>query len=567
MISLRKIGIIGRTYRHFKRYRQILSVFFKYGYGDLIDLLKIEQYIDLGYKLITRKKNDDVRISKLPRAERLRMALEELGPTFIKLGQVLSTRPDLIPVSYIQELAKLQDKVPPVAVSEIKKVFTSEIGRRPEEVFEMFDDVPYASASIGQVHRARLPDGEEVVVKIQRPGIHKTIEVDLEIILHLATLMERYIDEAAVQRPVTIVDEFARTLEKEIDYTIEAGNMERIARYFLSDPTLHVPKVFWEATRSRVLTQEFIDGIKVSDLARLDEAGLDRKVINARGADIIFKQVFDYGFFHADPHPGNIFVLADNVICPVDYGMTGSVDRQTREDFVDLIDGVVHRNEARVSRLILKLTTSDKNPDTRQLENDVADFLGQHLYKPLREIKFGKLLYSLLELLSRHRLRMPPNIFFMLKSLSTVEGVALTLDPDFDMVAKAAPFIERIKLKRYHPKRIAGDVAEFASEMVDFGRQFPKDALDISRLIKEHRLTIKLDHLHLDTLISSLDKISNRISFSIIIAALLIGSALIVLAKTPPLVLGISMIGIIGFFIAAVMGLWLLVAIVKRGRL
>jgi ubiquinone biosynthesis protein len=565
MLSIRKIGVVGRTYRHLARYRQILTVFFKYGFGDLVELLKIEQYIEIGLQLIS--KNRRTRLEKLSRAQRVRMACEELGPTYIKFGQILSTRPDLVPVDFIKELSKLQDNVPSSPFSEVSKIIESELGGPPEDIFDFFEKTPLASASIGQVYRATLKDGEAVAVKVQRPGIKKIIEVDLEIMLHLATLMERHIEEMSLHQPVKIVEEFARTLEKEIDYTIEATNMERIACNFLNDLTIYVPKVFRDTTTESVLTTEFVEGIKVSEIDRLEKAGLDRKLITVRGAGIVLKQIIKHGFFHADPHPGNIFVLPDNVICLLDFGMTGSVDRRTREDFIDLAESVVNRNESRATQVLLKLTYRDEDPDIRLLEKDVADFMGRYLHKPLKDIKIGKLLNNLLELAFQHRLRIPPDIFLMLKAFSTIEGVGLMLDPDFDMIQQAAPFIKEVKLARMSPQRITGDIFRLAIELFQFVENFPKDILSITRLIKQQKLSLNLEYKGLDKMLSTYDQISNRISFSIIIAALIIGSALVIMSKVPPLFYDISLIGIVGFLAAAIMGIWLLVAILRKGRL
>ncbi|MBW1959713.1 MAG: AarF/ABC1/UbiB kinase family protein [Deltaproteobacteria bacterium] len=565
MLSIRKIGVVGRTYRHLARYRQILTVFFKYGFGDLVELLKIEQYIEIGLQLIS--KNRRSRLEKLSRAQRVRMACEELGPTYIKFGQILSTRPDLVPVDFIKELSKLQDNVPSSPFSEVSKIIESELGGPPEDIFDFFEKTPLASASIGQVYRATLKDGEAVAVKVQRPGIKKIIEVDLEIMLHLATLMEHHIEEMSLHQPVKIVEEFARTLEKEIDYTIEATNMERIASNFLNDLTIYVPKVFRDTTTESILTTELVEGIKVSDIDRLEEAGLDRKLITVRGADIVLKQIIKHGFFHADPHPGNIFVLPDNVICLLDFGMTGSVDRRTREDFIDLAESVVNRNESRATQVLLKLTYWDEDPDIRLLEKDVADFMGRHLHKPLKDIKIGKLLNNLLELAFQHRLRISPDIFLMLKAFSTIEGVGLMLDPDFDMIKQAAPFIKEVKHARMSPHRITGDIFRLAIELFQFVENFPKDILSITRLIKQQKLSLNLEYKGLDKMLSTYDQISNRISFSIIIAALIIGSALVIMSKVPPLFYDISLIGIVGFLAAAIMGIWLLVAILRKGRL
>jgi len=343
--------------------------------------------------------------------------------------------------------------------------------------------------------------------------------------------------------------------------------MERFAGEFLDDSTVYIPKVFRDTTTSRVLTMEFIDGIKISEISRLDDAGYDRKIIAVRGGNLALKQVFDYGFFHADPHPGNIFVLPNNVICLLDFGMVGSVDLRTREDFVDLIDHVVHKDPARATQALLKLTIYDEDPDIRMLEREVSEFLGQHLYKPLKDIQIGKMLHHLLEMSSRHRLRIPADIYLMMKAFSSTEGVGLMLDPDFDMIAQAAPFIERVKRARFYPKRIAGDIVTLVAELLKFVQQFPKDALEITRLIKQQKLNIKFEHKGFEPMLETHNQISNRVSFSIIIGSLIIGSAIIVFAKTPPLFNGLSIIGIVGFISAAMMGIWLLVAILRKGRL
>ena len=565
MISIRKIGVIGRTYRNLNRYRQILAVMLKYGFDDILELLKIDQYIEIGLQMLSSKRGDRVR--RLSRARRVRLAIEELGPTYIKMGQILSTRPDLVPVDFIKELSYLQDKVPSFSFADVRQIIKKETGQTIDDLFDSFDSEPLASASIGQVHHARLKDGEEVAVKIQRPGIHKIVEVDLEIMLHLATLAERHIEEIAFHRPVKIVEEFARSIEKEMDYTLEATSMERVSRSFLQDQTVYIPKVYREITTERVLTTEFVDGVKVSMLETLDQNGYDRKLITRRGADILLTQIFGHGFFHADPHPGNLFVLSGNVICLLDFGMMGTVDRSTREAFVDLVDAVVRRDEARTTRVLLKLTLWEEEPDLRLLSKDVADFMGEHLYKPLKDIVVGRLLQNLLDMAAQHRLRIPPELFLMMKAISTVEGVGLTLDPDFDLIAHAEPFIRQVKLSRFSPKRLSSDAVSILGQYMDFIQEFPKDLLEITRNIRQKKFTFMLELKNMENMLSTHDQISNRISFSIIIASLIIGSALIVISKTPPLFYGISAIGIIGFIAAAVMGIWLLVAIIKKGKL
>ena len=565
MLSIRDITGIGRTYRNLNRFRQILTVLLKYGFGDFLELLKLDMYVEAGLQMISKKQ--PARVERLTRPEGFRMALEELGPTYIKLGQILSTRPDLIPVAFLNELTKLQDKVPPYSFIAVRKIIESELKFPLEKVFAQFDKDPLASASIGQVHKALLKDDKEVAVKVQRPGIKRVVEVDLEIMMHLARLMERHIEELAVHRPVKIVEEFARTLEGELDYGLEASNMERMALNFVDDPFPYIPRVYRDYCTMRVLTTEFIDGIKVSELALLDAAGLDRKQITDRGADILLRQIFDHGFFQADPHPGNIFVLPENVICLIDFGMVGSVDRRTRERFVELIDAVVRKDPYRTSQAFLEIVDREEEPDLRLLERDIADLLSRHLYRPLQDIRVGKLLHQLLETAARHRLRIPPDLFLMMKALTTVEGVACMLDPGFDIFRKAEPFIRRILLGRFTPRRISGDMIQLASDLMKFAQQFPKDLLDLARLARQKKLYLKIENQGLNKMLATHDQISNRISFSIIIAALIVGSALIVISEIPPLFYGISLIGIIGFLAAALMGIWLLVAILRKGRL
>ncbi len=563
--SIRKIGVIGRTSRLFNRYLHILAVLVKYGFGDIVERLKIYRYVEAGFQAISGKKPVPVEI--LTRAERIRMTIEGLGPTFTKLGQILSTRPDLVPIDLVDELSKLQDQVPSRPFGEIRAIIETELDSKVKDVFDYIDEIPLASASIGQVHRARFLTGEDVAVKVQRNGIRKIVEVDLEIMLHLAMFMENHIEEMELHRPVRIVEEFARVLGREMDYTIEASNMERFGTRFLNDSLVYIPRVFHRSTTERVLTMEFISGVKISDLQHIDAAGLDKKTITGNGADFFMKQLFDFGFFHADPHPGNIFILPGNIICLLDFGMVGTVDRNTREDFVDLIEGVVRRDESKISRVLLRITEFDEDPDIRLLEKEVSEFIGMHLYKPLKEIEMGAMFHSLFELAARHRLRIPPDIFLMMKAFGTIEGVARNLDPEFDMTAHAAPFVERIKIARYYPGRLADDLVKILAEFLKFMERFPKDSLDIFRMIRKRKLLINIEHQGLESIIATHDRISNKISFSIIAAALIIGSALIVLAQIPPLFYGISVVGIILFFAAAVMGIWLLVAILRKGGL
>jgi len=531
----------------------------------MVDALKIEQYLEIGLRVISRKHRK--KIDTLSRAVRVRMVLEELGPTFLKMGQILSTRPDLLPVEFMQELSRLQDDVPPFPYPEVEANLKAALKKPIEQIFASFDEQPLAAASIGQVHQAKMPDGKNVVVKIQRPGIQRTIEVDLEIMMHLAGLMERHLEGWDIQRPTRIVDEFARTLERELDYTLEAAHLERFARQFENEPTVYVPKVYREATTSRVLTMERISGVKSSDIDRLEKEGLDRSEIARQGFILIMKQIFVHGFFHADPHPGNIFVLPDNVICYIDFGMMGRLDLATRERFADLIMSIVHRDEREAAKALLRLALSEEGPDYPALQRDTAEFMDKHCYRPLKDVELGALLHQLLEMAKKHRLGVPPDLFLMIKALSTVEGLGLVLDPDLDVIEQATPFIKRIQFNRIHPRRIAKDMASSGTDLFHLLKEIPGEVRTILKLARQGKVKIEFEHRGLEPMIAANDRISNRLSFAVVLASLVIGSGLIVLSGIPPKWHEIPVVGLIGFLVAGAMGFWLLISIMRSGRM
>ncbi|MEW6520981.1 MAG: AarF/UbiB family protein [Thermodesulfobacteriota bacterium] len=565
MLNIRKIGAIGRTYRNLGRYRQILSVLFKYGFGEFVDTLKIEQYLEISLPMLFKKTPKAG--EKLSRPERIRRVLEELGPTFIKFGQILSTRPDLIPLEYINELAKLQDDVPSFSYEEVCGVIARELGRSPELVFQSFAREPFAAASIGQVHRARLPNDEEVVVKVQRPGIQEIIETDLEIMLHLASLMERHLEEFEVQRPTRIVSVFARSIEKEINYLLEASNIERFARLFLTDPTVYVPKVYRRYSTKRVITMEYVQGIKASEVEALQAGGYDLKKLAGSGASLIMKQIFVHGFFHADPHPGNVFILPGNLICFLDFGMMGRISRRERTDFADLVMRVLSRDEKKVVDSILRITYQHDQPDRETLENDSAELIDRYVGLPLKDLEVGLILQHLLEIISRHRLSLKPGFYLLVKATSTIESLGCRFDPDFDIIQHAEPFIRKIQLERFNPRKIIEDVVESGTELAQLLKEIPAGLRDVLSLTRQGRIKIEFEHRGLEPLYDHLEQVANRLSFAIVLAAQIIGSALIIHADLPPRWNGIPVIGLVGFLVAGIMGFWLLVSMLRHGKM
>lgn len=384
---------------------------------------------------------------------------------------------------------------------------------------------------------------------------------------HLATLMQTHIEELAVHRPVIIVEEFAKSLENELDYSIELSNMERMAEQFQGDPTIRIPEVYPAVSGEKVLTMEYIDGIKISELFQDQTKDFNNKLLTCRGADFIMKQVFEHGFFHADPHPGNILVSGNNVICPIDYGITGFVDKKTREIFVDLIHSLASKNYGLTARLLCELTEYDTQPDLNHLEKNIAQFVGLHLSGPLKQMKTGKMVHQFLELSALHGLRIPPDFFLMIKAFVTIEGVARRLDPEFDMLEHAVPYIRSAKYARVSPSRLASDFMDIARESLRLAQTAPGDIIEVMRLAKQGKLEININMVGLDKILAMNHQTSNRIAFAIIIAALILGSTQLINSNVPPLLFGVSVIGIAGFTAAAIMGIWLLVAILRAGRL
>jgi ubiquinone biosynthesis protein len=574
MFSIRQLGAVNRTYRHLNRYQRILRVLFKYGFSDLVDRLHIDQYLESGLQMINRKPREQ--LDRHSRPQRLRMALEELGPTFIKLGQLLSTRPDFIPPEYLDELAKLQDSVPPFSYEEVQQIYQEEFGSDPADIFEYFDSHPLAAASIGQVHQARLLHGQvsdgkqknrNVVVKVQRPDIEKLIAVDLEILAHIARLMEEHLEEVQGHRPSAIVHEFARSLSREIDFTIELSNIHRFARQFENNTEIHVPEVYPSLSTDRILVLERIEGIKASDVDTLKSQGYNLPLVAERGANFVMEQIFVHGFFHSDPHPGNIFILPENVICFIDFGQMGRLSLKDREDFADLVLSLVSGNETKVAADVLKVTIQQGELDQDDLALDVGDFMDRYLYLSLGELQAGRLLHDLLELVSRHKLSLKPNLYLMLKALTTVEGVGLMLDPDLELIYLARPFMRKIKVGRVKPRRLADEVGEIGTQYLSLFRDLPGEARSILEQLRRGKMKLKLEHRGLRPMEQSLDRVSNRVSFAIVLAAQLIGSALIVLSDIPPRWHGIPVIGLAGFLVAGIMGFWLLISIIRHGKI
>jgi len=558
---IRNIRRISRTVRGANRFREILSVFAKHGFGDLADKLGLDKYLDLGGKYLRLPPR--VATIHPTRPERFRMALEELGPAFIKLGQMIGNRPDLLAPEWAAALEKLQDSVPPFPTAQARQVVTEQFGQPVESLFASFCDSPIASASMAQVHVAEMGDGTRVAVKVQRPGIEDQVKVDVEIMFQLAQLLEKYVQGMDVLNPVAICEEFDRTIMKEIDFSLEASQMERFAQASADLAIFYVPKVHRSRTGRRVLTTEFIAGTKVSNLAGLRSAGLDPARVAQDLSQVLLHQVFKQGFFHADPHPGNILILPDGRVCFLDYGMVGSLSPTHRERLLDILVGVATQDAGRIAKTLLQLAFQPSDI-VEDLEYQVSELLEAYSFVALKDFRIGEFLNRLIRLIIRNRLRMPPGFYLMLKAIVTLEGVARRLDPAFDMVESIKPFAKRAMRERLRPDRLARDLYYGALDLTPMLKEFPAQARDILGLIKRGKLRIEFQHQGLEPILKTHERMMTRMVFALVLASLIIGSSLVVLSGIPPKWYGVPLIGVVGFVSAAFVGFWLLVSILLR---
>jgi len=559
---------IDRTYRNIRRYRQIVSVFIKYGFGGLLEQLNLDYYLALGKSLITfqRIKRDDlIRFSK---AERMRLALEELGPTFIKLGQLLSTRPDLIPGDILIELRKLQDKVPGFSYDKVKEQIENSLELPMAEAFAEFSREPVAAASISQVHRARLHDGREVAVKVQRPDIEEEISTDIDIMFTLAELATKHISELEPYQPTLLVREFAKNIRLELDFHVEGRNIDRFAKNFAQDRTVHIPEVFWQRSSRRVLTLEWIDGIKIDELQSRPEAKFDQALLAARGADFILRQILEFGLFHGDPHPGNLFVLSNNVIAPIDFGLVGRLDDELAAALLEMVLAVLKKDVQALMRVLFKIGVVDEERvDLRELRGDLFDLMDRYAEVSLKDIHLKSLSRDFIRVINYHHIRFLPDFMLLLRVLISVEATARKLDPNFDFFSHSAPLVEKLARKRfsseYMQKLVAAQLKEFAS-LVEI---IPGTTREILKKLSRGHLKFEFEHLGLELFSRNLDRIANRISFTLVISAIIIASSLIMSADNGFKVFGYPLLGIIGYIMAGGLGTWLAIAILRSGKM
>ena len=560
---------IPQTYKNLQRLREILGVVVKYGFGDLVARLELEGTVELARNLF-RFRRERRELVRYTTEERIRMAFEELGPTFVKLGQILATRPDLIPMSLVLEMRKLQDAVPPFGSEAARRQIEEELGKPIAALFAEFDATPLAAASIAQVHRARLHSGEEVAVKVRRPALAQTIGTDLEILRGLAALLEQNVPELAAYAPGEIVEQFAAAISLEIDFANEAANMQRFARNFAGDPSVHVPVVYESHSTGGVLTMEFVRGHKAKDRAALEASGIDTKKLAAIGVEFCLKQVFEHGFFHADPHPGNLFVLPGPVIVPIDMGMMGTLPTELVDALLELLVGVLLRDAGKIVRLFARLELVDERVDKKRLERDLDAFLERYADVPIGQVNVAALIGTLFEMLQRHRVRVPPEMLLIGKALATVDGMARDLDPTLDPIEAIRPYVLKTWLKRLaDPRFLARDWIDAAREAVETVTTLPRDLRGIVGDLRRGELRTRTRVEGLETLVREHARSANRTALALLVGANTLGSAWLIASGTGPLLgplpvtawLGLAGLGLSGS------GFWILTyGVLRSGR-
>ncbi len=491
---------------HRARYGQIADALGRHGLGYLVGVFGLERFVPFHRGLLGHPR----RAQPYTQPEHIRMALEELGTTFIKLGQIVSTRADLLPPDYQAELSKLQDQAPPVPTDEIEAVITAELGQHLDTLFASFDRTPLAAASIGQAHAATLPDGTEVVVKVRRPGVVEQVEEDLEILRNSAAAATRRWEVADRYDLVGLAEEFAQTLRAELDYIREGRSAERFAANFAHDPAIHIPRIFWETTTSRVLTLERIGGIKIDELGALDEAGIDRSTLAERAARMLLQMVFDDGFFHADPHPGNFFIETEGRIGLIDFGMVGTVDEHTQQQLVDVLLAVTSEDSNALVDALLNLSVAGRRIDRDLLRRDLEHLQSRYYGRPLSEIALGPVLSEALGAVRRHSLHLPPNLALLFKTIIMSEALGAQLDPSFRLITVLVPYAQWLMLRQYSPTLWVRRFARSSLDAARLGADLPQHVSGLIGELERGGLEVGMRPTGFDPLLRRFEQLVNR---------------------------------------------------------
>ena len=546
------------------RLNTILGVLIRHGFGDSVRRLGLADRLERAGHVL--KWDNAADLARLEPPVQLRLTLEELGPTFVKLGQILAGRADLFGPEFIAEFEKLHSQVPAVPLEILRPQLREDLGGEPETLFSRFDTEPLAAASIAQVHRAQLHDGTEVVVKIRRPGITETIEADLRLLARLAAIAEAEIPALKPYRPQQLVRELARSLKRELDLASECRNAERIAANLASLPWIVVPKVHWAHTKERVNVQDFVHGTAGNQLDQLGALGLDRSLLAKRGAQAVLKQIVEDGLFHADPHPGNVIYLEGNRIAFIDFGMVGRLSVRRREELLNLLLGLVERNPQTVADVLLDWTGDEHGVNLSLLETEIETFVDQYHGVPLAQLNLGEMLADVTTILREHHLGLPSDMALLIKAFITLEGMGRGLDPEFHMTTEALPLLKQVVRARYQPKVVANRAWQTLRRTLAVAEQLPHDVSRLLRNARRGKVHVGIELAHLKRVGDQIDRAANRLTMALVIAALIIGSSIVMTVKGGPTLFGLPAFGFLGFASAFVGGLWLVRAIWRSSK-
>ncbi len=553
------------TVRDLGRLQEIARVLVRYGFGDAARRIGLAGALERAGRLVHWHAVEEG-LLQLDTASRIRAALQDLGPTFVKLGQVLATRVDLLPPRWVEELSALQNAVPAVDFELVRPQLHEDLGADPDSVFAELEHVPMAAASLAQAHGARLHDGTRVVLKVRRPGIREVVEADLRLLRQVATIAERQVPELRRFNPSDMLRQFAASLLQELDFAAECRNAERIARNFEGQAQIVVPTVYWQWTSERLNVQQRLDGIPGRDLAAVDAAGMDRAQLARTGAGIVLKMVLEDGFFHADPHPGNIFYMPGGAIGVIDFGMVGHVSEARRFQIVRLLHGLVDQDAEAVADVLIDWTGENPDIDEARLQESVARFVDRYRGVPLKDLRMGAMLGDVAAILRGHGLALPPDLALMIKTFLTLEGMGRQLDPDFDMAAQARPFLERALLARYAPSVLARRGRRAAMGMLDLVRDMPRDLHRLLRAARRGRMRVQIEVGALKAFGDQVDRAVSRLTMGVVTAALIVGSSIVLNSAGGVTSGGLRVLGTVGFVAAALGGLWILFSIWRGGK-
>ena len=550
--------------RDMGRLNTILGVLIRHGFGDSVRRLGLADRLERAGHVLKWEHAAD--LARLEPPVQLRLTLEELGPTFVKLGQILAGRADLFGPDYIAEFEKLHSQVPAVPLEILLPQLREDLGGEPDTVFARFDVEPLAAASIAQVHRAQLHNGTEVIVKIRRPGITETIEADLRLLARLAAIAEAEIPALKPYRPQQLVRELARSLKRELDLASECRNAERIAANLVKLPWIVVPKVHWAYTKERVNVQDFVGGIAGNQLDQLDALGLDRSLLAKRGAQAVLKQIVEDGLFHAAPPPGNVFYLEGTRIAFIDFGMVGRLSVRRREELLNLLLGLVERNPQNVADVLLDWTGDEHGVNLSLLETEIETFVDQYHGTPLAQLNLGEMLADVTTILREHHLGLPSDMALLIKAFITLEGMGRSLDPEFHMTTEALPLLKQVVRARYQPKVVANRAWQTLRRTLAVAEQLPHDVSRLLRNARRGKVHVGIELAHLKRVGDQIDRAANRLTMALVIAALIIGSSIVMTVKGGPTLFGLPAFGFLGFASAFVGGLWLVRAIWRSSK-